>query len=330
MFLSAIEFLIPKPLPFLRVGLANIPLLLAIDVLNLPSFCVLVLLKILGQALVTGSLFSYVFLFSAAGSFASAGLMWLLKKSLHRWISCIGLSLAGAFASNAAQLILARYYIFGETAWYIAPPFFAAGTVTGFLLGMFANKFANESSWYAQMQDQRNLRQDASARESRTRESGSFRAGFAQPGIRRLGIGIPFFAILLFSSNLLLLAAVVLISIILVRLDKRKIHVVPAIITVLAIIAFNLAVPFGKVIWEGFGITITRGALEEGIKKALLMEGLLFVSRWILAYGLVLPGKFGLLVSDTLSLFTRFGQAAGGIDPRNIVKSIDAIMNELD
>ncbi|HPX48084.1 MAG TPA: hypothetical protein PK408_07785, partial [Treponemataceae bacterium] len=140
----------------------------------------------------------------------------------------------------------------------------------------------------------------------------------------------PFFAILLFSSNLLLLAAVVLISIILVRLDKRKIHVVPAIITVLAIIAFNLAVPFGKVIWEGFGITITRGALEEGIKKALLMEGLLFVSRWILAYGLVLPGKFGLLVSDTLSLFTRFGQAAGGIDPRNIVKSIDAIMNELD
>lgn len=37
-FLSAIEFVIPKPLPFLRIGLANVPLILALDVLSFPTF----------------------------------------------------------------------------------------------------------------------------------------------------------------------------------------------------------------------------------------------------------------------------------------------------
>ena len=67
-FLSTIEYMIPKPLPFLRLGLANIPILLAIDILPLPAYSVLVLLKILGQGLIGGTLFSYIFLFSAAGS----------------------------------------------------------------------------------------------------------------------------------------------------------------------------------------------------------------------------------------------------------------------
>ena len=37
-FLSAMEYMIPKPLPFLRLGLANLPIMLAVEVLPLPAF----------------------------------------------------------------------------------------------------------------------------------------------------------------------------------------------------------------------------------------------------------------------------------------------------
>ena len=70
LFLSAVEYVIPKPLPFMRLGLANMPLVLALYVFGAKEILLLVLLKILGQGFITGTLFSYIFLFSAAGSFA--------------------------------------------------------------------------------------------------------------------------------------------------------------------------------------------------------------------------------------------------------------------
>ena len=43
LFLSAIEYVIPKPLPFMRLGLANMPIVLALYVLKRKELCVLVL-----------------------------------------------------------------------------------------------------------------------------------------------------------------------------------------------------------------------------------------------------------------------------------------------
>ena len=38
LFLASIEYVIPKPLPFLRIGLANLPLLLALDLFPISHF----------------------------------------------------------------------------------------------------------------------------------------------------------------------------------------------------------------------------------------------------------------------------------------------------
>ncbi|MGL4985976.1 MAG: Gx transporter family protein, partial [Treponemataceae bacterium] len=77
-FLSTIEYVIPKPVPFFRLGLANLPLLLAVEILCLPEFLILVLIKIVGQNLLAGTLFSYVFLLSAIGTLGSALAMVIL------------------------------------------------------------------------------------------------------------------------------------------------------------------------------------------------------------------------------------------------------------
>lgn len=149
LFFSTIEFLIPKPIPFLRVGIANLPILIGLELLSPAEFFLLILLKILGQGLVSGTLVSYVALFSAVGSFSAAAVMFTAHRLLSPWISLIGVSVLGALASNGAQIILARVLIFGQGAWLIAPPFIALGTVTSILLGVFASRFKRESRWLA-------------------------------------------------------------------------------------------------------------------------------------------------------------------------------------
>jgi heptaprenyl diphosphate synthase len=151
MFLSTIEYMIPKPLPFMRLGIANLPLILALDIFPLRPFLTLVAIKIIGQALVTGSLFSYVFLFSLAGTAVSALSMYFLRRVFgKRLIGFTGLSVFGALLSNAAQLLLARLFVFGPGIRYAAPPFLAMGLVSGAALGIFCEYFTSRSRWYAE------------------------------------------------------------------------------------------------------------------------------------------------------------------------------------
>ncbi|MDR1950328.1 MAG: Gx transporter family protein [Spirochaetaceae bacterium] len=149
LFLSTVEYMIPKPLPFMRLGIANLPLLLALDIFSFPAFVLLVALKIFGQALVTGTLFSYIFLFSLAGTVVSAFSMYFLRRLVGpKALSLIGVSVVGALLSNLIQLVLAGIFVFGESVRYIAPPFLAAGLITGFILGFFCEYFIRRSSWY--------------------------------------------------------------------------------------------------------------------------------------------------------------------------------------
>jgi len=147
-FLSAVEYMIPKPLPFLRLGLANLPLMLALDIFYFRNFLILVFLKIIGQALITGTLFSYVFLFSLAGTLFSALFMRFLRRTFKQKISFLGIGTAGAFFYNAAQLLIAWFFIFDENVRYIAPVFLAAGLVTGIVFGIFCEMFSRRSKWY--------------------------------------------------------------------------------------------------------------------------------------------------------------------------------------
>ncbi len=154
LFFSLIEYLIPKPLPFMRLGLANLPILFSLNLLQPRKIVLLIVLKVLGQGLVNGTLFSYIFLFSAAGSFSSGMVMLLLFRLLKTRVSMLGLCLAGALTSNLIQLTMARYIIFGKSALLIGPPFLAIGTISAVILGVFAERFLAESRWYREKLDQ--------------------------------------------------------------------------------------------------------------------------------------------------------------------------------
>ena len=151
LFLATVEYLFPKPVPFFRIGLSNLPILLSLDILSVQSVFLLAALKVAGQGLVNGTLASYVFLFSLVGTFTSTSVMMLLRKKMGTHISLIGISLAGALSSNLMQIFLSVEFIFGETAWVIAPILLILGLAGGFVVGFFAQRFSQKSKWYQEL-----------------------------------------------------------------------------------------------------------------------------------------------------------------------------------
>ena len=63
------------------------------------------------------------------------------------YVSLIGVSIAGALASNLVQLLFAKLFIFGESVMYIAPPLLIMGFVSALILGLLASSFINRSTW---------------------------------------------------------------------------------------------------------------------------------------------------------------------------------------
>ncbi|MGN0740487.1 MAG: Gx transporter family protein [Treponema sp.] len=156
LFFSAVEFVIPKPFPFLRLGLANFPVILGFFILTPLQTVLLIVLKIFVQNLISGTLFSYTILFSVAGSFSSGLVMLALFNLLYRRgnrkISLVGISLAGSLFNSLAQLGISYLLIFEENTKYVAPFMLAAGFVTGLLLGFFAEYFTGKSKWFLMIQ----------------------------------------------------------------------------------------------------------------------------------------------------------------------------------
>ncbi len=326
-FLSTIEFMIPRPLPFLRVGLANVPIMLAADMLSLRPFAVLVALKVLGQGLVGGTLFSYVFAFSLAGTAASAAVTFALRRAFGKRVSFVGTSVAAAFVSNATQLALARAFVFGEGIAFIAPPFLALGVVTGATLGFATNRFASRSRWYSGiLAGTIPARGDSTAADSAAAET-------PPPGTRlrvtrtaRLSCGLALTLLILFLPDAGHKAVLTLAAGILLVAGGGRIRLIPTLSVSLGIVFFNLLSPFGRVVIEPLGLPITAGALETGIKKALSLEGMLFASRWALSAGVSLSGKAGSLMERIAAFLSYLTGCRPKLDRKDLVASVDSIM----
>ncbi len=153
LFLSTIEYMIPKPIPFMRLGLANIPLIIALGLFSKREYFLLLLLKVLGQGLISGTIFSYIILFSLAGSISSAIIMLLIYTLFKDKVSRVGISIGGALGSTLSQLLISRLILFKEATYVIAPLFLFSGLISSIILGLAAQRFIVMSKWYQTMKE---------------------------------------------------------------------------------------------------------------------------------------------------------------------------------
>lgn len=309
LFLSAVEYAVPKPLPFMRLGLANLPVLMAVKKMPARWVLALVFLKILLQAFISGTLISYVFLFSLAGSFAS-GIMIICLYALFKKfdvISFIGLSLAGALANNAAQILCAKYIMFGENVRYIAPLLLVSGLCTGLFLGIFAYLFEQKSHWYAECSSEFSeiSMQDVT-------ECSKKRLYYK--GLVVILLFIP--CIFMLCTDILVIEwCIVAFFFILVMITRKgKVRILPSLVVIFSVTFMALLSPYGKVLLGVGKFKITAGALENGLKRSGVLVGMVFASRCIVGRNTTLPGKAGSFISRVFFLFgslTSTGKSSG-------------------
>jgi heptaprenyl diphosphate synthase len=335
-FLSLLEYMVPKPLPFIRLGLANVPLLLALDILPFSSFLLLLGLKVIGQGLVSGTLFSYVFVFSLGGTGVSALLMYALRRFIGKEkISLIGISAAGALASNGVQLVLARLFIFGESVRYAAAPILALGIVTGTALGVCCELFIRRSRWYACFGDARGegpftpsggrtalaearripgttapADSDSPVPGKRLERARKARETFCLKTFRSGDLAVTGLCVipaLLLNPNTPARIVQFLLFFALAWLSGKKNNLLVTVSVMGGITFFNLLVPYGKVLFSLGPLSITSGALWGGVRRAVTLEGLFMLSRFSVRRDLALPGAFGEIIGESLRIFSLLG-----------------------
>ncbi|MGM0432386.1 MAG: Gx transporter family protein [Spirochaetota bacterium] len=319
LFLSTIEYLIPKPVPFMRIGLANVPIMLSLSLLNPGGFLLLVVLKVAGQALVNGTLFSYIFLFSLGGSVASSLVMFLLFHLLGRHISYVGISIAGALASNLVQLFLAGLLMFGPSIRLIAPPFLIMGAVTSVLLGVFAQRFTATSHWF-QAHAGSGFQQAEPVNLDDRRVSADIRL------ITGLII-LPAFLLqpTLFGTVLLTAAALGAAA-----ASGRRIRVLPGLIMTVSIVLANLLQANGLVLFTIGDFSVTAGALRIGLDKALTLIGLIYLSQYMVSRRPKLPGRFGQIISLQLYYFEQITERWRSLEKGGLIARLDSLLFQLE
>jgi uncharacterized membrane protein len=322
LFLSTIEYMIPKPVPFMRIGLANVPIMFALALLRPSGFALLVVLKVTGQALVNGTLFSYIFLFSLGGTIASAAAMFALYHLLRSHISFIGISVAGALVSNLVQLALAGVLMFGPSIRLIAPPFLVMGVASSIVLGLFVQRFSQKSQWF--------IDHELHDRSLDDHLLTPVDAGYLDKTDPRLVTGLVILPAFLLQPSLAATAALAIIAVIAAVSVGRKIRIVPNLLVLVSVTLANLLQVNGLVLATIGGFQVTAGALAIGLKKALTLIGLIYLSQFMVSRRPRLPGLFGYIVSLQLYYFEQITEKWRSMKRGGLIARLDTLLYRLE
>jgi heptaprenyl diphosphate synthase len=137
--LFVIESFIPLPVPFMKLGIANIVSIIALYIYGIKDSLIVTIFRIIIGSLIVGMFFNPLF-FVAIGSGIMAVLVMGFVKLLFKDVfSPIGVSIGGAFAYNITQLLIYYFLIIKKLEIFnLIPFFFFLSPITGFLTGFVA------------------------------------------------------------------------------------------------------------------------------------------------------------------------------------------------
>jgi heptaprenyl diphosphate synthase len=137
---------------------------------------------------------------------------------------------------------------------------------------------------------------------------------------------------LLFNSNTLSRVFQFLFFWVLAWLSGKKNSPLFTLLVIVVIVAFNLIIPYGRVLFSVGVFRITSGALEAGVHRAVTLEGLVMLSRVTVRQDIRIPGLFGELIGESFRVFAvitdRKQSISAGVR-KNFMADIDRLMLEL-
>lgn len=134
---SYIEFLLPINLgvPGIKLGLANLVVIVALYLMNVRAACTLSFVRILLTGLTFGNPASMIY--SLAGGMLSLAIMIMAKKS--DFFSVTGVSVLGGVFHNVGQIIVAILVVETKSLLFYLPVLILSGTIAGVLIGILAS-----------------------------------------------------------------------------------------------------------------------------------------------------------------------------------------------
>lgn len=138
MIFSYIEVLIPFNfgIPGVKLGIANIVTVTSLYVFSTGEAFGISVIRIVLMGILFGNGMSL--LYSLAGGLLSFLAMWIGKRT--SWFSVMGVSVAGGVFHNVGQILAVMLVMKNTMFVAYLPVLFVAGVVTGYLIGLLANK----------------------------------------------------------------------------------------------------------------------------------------------------------------------------------------------
>lgn len=134
--LFVFESYIPMPLPFLKIGLANVSSVIALMLIGTTGMVTVVVLRVVVGSLFLGTFMSPTFILAFSAGIASAMMMALAKASTRDIFSALGLSLIGSIAHIIVQLLIVRFvYVQNAAVLQLLPLLLLSACIGGFVVG---------------------------------------------------------------------------------------------------------------------------------------------------------------------------------------------------
>jgi len=139
LILFVFETLVPRPLPWMKLGLGNVAVVLALLVYGPGAALAVSLIKLMAGSLITGGFGGPAFAIGAAAGLASWGAMSLVCRWTGRLFSPVGLCIIGAAVHQTAQLGAAWLYIRQAGLFSLLPLSLASALASGALIGLLVH-----------------------------------------------------------------------------------------------------------------------------------------------------------------------------------------------
>lgn len=136
--IGIVESFIPSiGIPGVKLGLANIVILIILYELGILEAILVDLLRVLVVGLIRGTFLSMGFLMSLTGAVFSIGIM-ILFYLLVKKFSIVGVSVIGAVFHVIGQILIAMIYLGTVYVVYYLPIILVSSVITGVLVGLVA------------------------------------------------------------------------------------------------------------------------------------------------------------------------------------------------
>lgn len=146
---NILESVIPRPIPWLRIGLGNIFIITGLILFGFKDGLLIGISKSVISSIFLGTLLTPGFFMSLTGTVLSIAVMYILLKYMRKVVSVIGISITGAVFHNLGQFLVILFIMkFHESIIYQIPPVLVLGVITGLIIGLITKIFIKKWEVY--------------------------------------------------------------------------------------------------------------------------------------------------------------------------------------